>query len=261
MIIYQYQNAYRYNTDSLILCYFIKKHSKQNIKKALDIGSGSGILSLFVAREFDADMDCIDINYENVFLSSYNFYKNGFLSKQTKFYNFLLGDLGGESFTSYDFSKKIKQDISKQTLHQKYDLIISNPPFYNSNQSSKTTHQDMSKNAKFLPIQSFIKNAYKLLKPKGEFIFCYESVCFDEVICELVLNKFSIEKIQFFSTTKAKNPRLMCIKARKCIKTQNEILKNISYDDEVFMGEVYELLNFQSCDIKQSLDEIRSKRF
>lgn len=261
MNIYQYQNAYRYNTDSLILCDFIQKYAKKNTKNTLDIGCGSGILSLFVAREFDTNIDCLDINYENIFLSSYNFYKNNFLAKHTKFYNFLLGDFVGLDFIKYDFSNKTKQNISRQDLYQKYDLIISNPPFYNSNQNSQTSHQNTSKNAKSLPLASFILNAYKLLKPKGEFIFCYESICFDETIYHLVLNKFSIEKIQFFSTTKAKNPRLMCIKARKCIKTQNEILKNMSYDDESFMNEVYQKTNFISLDIKYNIDEIRSKKF
>ena len=56
MVLYQPQNGYCYNSDTHFLYNFIVENLKKykNIKgEILDIGSGSGILGLLVAKDFE----------------------------------------------------------------------------------------------------------------------------------------------------------------------------------------------------------------
>jgi len=56
LFLYQPQNGYCYNSDTHFLYNFIKQKLKQfkNIKgELLDIGSGSGVLGLLIARDYD----------------------------------------------------------------------------------------------------------------------------------------------------------------------------------------------------------------
>jgi len=100
--LYQLQNGYRYNSDTLFLYDFIGSKPKGQI---LDVGCGCGILGLLVARDNEIKLTGIDIDPLNVQISQHNASVNG---------------IAGE-FIAEDFSK-FKSDI-------KFDFIISNPPF------------------------------------------------------------------------------------------------------------------------------------
>ena len=138
MIIYQYKNGYRYNSDSIILYDFINKDKLKGI--GLDIGAGSGILSLLLSENKNIKIDSIDIQEENVKLCKENYEKN-----------------------NLDY-KVILGDIKDYKVYNYYDFIISNPPFY-SKMQAQNKHLNISRHIDFLPLEILLKSADKLLKP------------------------------------------------------------------------------------------------
>ncbi len=90
-----------------------------NVKTALEVGTGTGVLSLILAQRFpDIKIDALEINPVAYDEAHNNFKK----SKWNVRLNVVLAD----------FNKFESKD--------KYDLIFSNPPFFHNNLQSKTNH-------------------------------------------------------------------------------------------------------------------------
>jgi len=99
----QDENVYPPSEDSYLL---IESINPKNFRKALEIGVGSGIVSLHLAKEIDTVFGC-DINPYSLFLSKQN-------------------ALANSSSNIYLFSSNIFSSIKIGTL---FDLIVFNPPY------------------------------------------------------------------------------------------------------------------------------------
>ena len=77
--------------------------------KVLEIGTGSGCISIVLKKLIDCDITAIDISAKSIELAIHNAKKNNVEI------NFL------------------KQDINSYELDRKYDVIISNPPYVAKN--------------------------------------------------------------------------------------------------------------------------------
>ena len=113
MVLYQPINGYCYNSDTHFLFNFICENLKKfkNIKgEVLDIGSGSGILGLLLANRF-----------QKLLLNQCEIQKMfQFFSTKNAQINNIDSILYKGSFDSILFDKK-------------FDLCVSNPPFYHGN--------------------------------------------------------------------------------------------------------------------------------
>lgn len=98
--------AMKINTDGVLLGALVQGRNPTHI---LDIGTGTGVIALMLAQRFvNASVDAVEIDKEAFGRAVLNFEKSSFSSR-------IKGFLG--SFE--DFAPVIK-----------YDLIVSNPPFY-----------------------------------------------------------------------------------------------------------------------------------
>lgn len=101
--------AMKINTDGVLLGALAQANDPQYI---LDIGTGTGVIALMLAQRFEkAKIDAVEIDEAAAATAERNF-------KASKFTERLMGYHSG--FEEY----------FKQNPDQKYDLIISNPPFY-----------------------------------------------------------------------------------------------------------------------------------
>jgi tRNA1(Val) A37 N6-methylase TrmN6 len=205
LTLYQPFNGYCYNSDTHFLYNFICENLKQfkNIKgELLDIGSGSGILGLLVARDYKKlNLNQIEIQKNFQFLSQKNSEVNDIEN------NLYKGDL-------------LNLDFDKQ-----FDYIISNPPFYN-NDVIKSENKSL-KIARYnddLPLNKFISKVSKLLKPSGKFFFCYDVKQINGIIISLNDVNLNIESIQFLHPKTSKEASLVMIYARKNSKSKLKVL-------------------------------------
>lgn len=208
MIIYQLKNGYCYNSDTYCLINFIvlSLAKYKNIKgELLDIGSGSGILGMIIKKEFNKlNLNACEIQKDFAFLTK----KNTFINKiDLILYN--------NSFLDINFDKK-------------FDLVISNPPFYPAS-VVQTTNENI-KIARYndnLPLDKFIQNTAKILNDNGKFFFCYDVKLLNDIILLLRQNRLNIESIQFLHPTVAKNATLVMIFTKKNSKSLMQIKEPI----------------------------------
>ena len=207
MFLYQPTSGYCYNSDSIFLYDFICTCQPKG--SLLDVGCGVGILSLLLSRDFKLETTIVDKQEKMLDYATYNYTVN-----QQKCESYL-GD-----FTTF------------QTTNR-YDYIISNPPFYDSQVvQSENTHLNIARYAHHLPIEAFVRTVKTYLKPKGWFVFCYDAKQIDVLLSTLRLNGINPEKIQFVHSKIDKESKLVMIAARNNSKSMTKILPPLIVMDE-----------------------------
>ncbi len=190
MYLYQKANGFLFNSDAHFLYDFISRFSPKG--ELLDVGAGSGIIGLLCARDFHIHPTLIDKQTHNTFLCQQNARVN-----------------------QIDVTI-IEDDFLTFTFSQKYDYIISNPPYYHQGvTSSQSDHMAIAKENTHLPIASMIQKVNTIIKPKGHFIFCYDAKQLPELLTILHEVKFTVEDIRFVHGTGDKPAHLIMIHARK----------------------------------------------
>lgn len=128
----QTNSAMKVGTDAYLLGSLIKATNK---KCGLDIGAGTGILSMMLAqRHADIRIDAIEIDEGSYQDCLYNFA----CSPWSKRLHVTHGD-----FMHFEFFSR-------------YDLIFCNPPFYMSNNPNQDERKARSRHESSLPMQSLI---------------------------------------------------------------------------------------------------------
>ncbi|MHA4895902.1 tRNA1(Val) (adenine(37)-N6)-methyltransferase [Pedobacter sp. PWIIR3] len=118
--------AMKINTDGVLLGAFASHHHAKHI---LDIGTGTGVIAMMLAQRFPgALIDAVEIDEQASVTANKNFYASTFSDRLTAHYTAL------EDFTT----------------EHKYDLIISNPPFFvndlknTEDRKSRARHTELS---------------------------------------------------------------------------------------------------------------------
>jgi len=214
LLLYQEDDGFLFNSDSHYLYDFVSRlNPKGNI---LDVGCGCGILGFLVARDFRVNLHCIDIQPNNLLLTSTNARVNGIEAK------------------IYD------GDFLKSEFETKFDFIISNPPYYSDTVvKSENKKLHTSRYAEHLKLEDFIKKAKKLLTNRGNLVFCYDAKEIDNIFFICKDNKLQIENIRFIYGTKNKNSSLVFVHARGSSNSCVNILPPlIATHDSKFTQEV-----------------------
>lgn len=116
-------------------------------KNILDIGTGTGLLSLMIAQKSFAETDAVEIN-ENSF-------------RQAK-----------DNFAKSPWNQRlhaINADIKNWSSPQKYDLIISNPPFFENDLRSANPNKNIAKHHNTLTLKDLIRVVSFHLADNGNF--------------------------------------------------------------------------------------------
>ncbi len=163
-------------TDSCIFGALIKP---QDFKNILDIGTGTGLLSLMLAQRSEALIDAVEIDKEAADQAKQNVKNSPWADKITVY---------AQSIQEFSASGE-----------KKYDLIISNPPFYSNSLKSEDEKINTAHHSTSLSIDDLMGAVVKLLLPQGLFIVLlppYEAELLREEAIAYNLFTSSIVKIK-----------------------------------------------------------------
>lgn len=213
MVLYQPINGYCYNSDTHFLFNFICENLKKykNIKgEILDIGSGNGILGLLVANEYKK-LNLNQCEIQSIFQ---------FFSTKNAQINKINTNLYKGSYNNIEFDKK-------------FDICISNPPFYHSDViKSENESLKMARYNDSLPLKVFVEKTSQILKNDGKFFFCYDCKQLNEILLLLNKYKFNLEALQFVHPKLSKDATLVLIYAKKDSKSLTKIFNPLVVFDE-----------------------------
>ncbi|MDG3582661.1 tRNA1(Val) (adenine(37)-N6)-methyltransferase [Galbibacter pacificus] len=146
--IYQDRCAMKVGTDGVLLGAWASLERQPF--SVLDIGAGTGLLSLMMAQRSTAELiDAIEIDDNAYEQCTENFEASAWNDRLFCYH------AGFDEFVD--------------EIDDKYDLIISNPPFYSEAVTSGSMQRDVARNNFSLPFDELMKGVAKLLDPKGTF--------------------------------------------------------------------------------------------
>lgn len=137
------RSAMKVGTDSVILGAWVTVH---NAKSIIDIGCGSGLISLLLAqRSQNIDILGVEIDEGSAKDSIYNFHHAPW-SNNLQFRHC---------------------DIRKFDSKKKYDLVISNPPFFTGSLLPKNNEREGARHDKSLSLNDLLRSTVRLMNKKG----------------------------------------------------------------------------------------------
>ncbi|MET2983885.1 tRNA1(Val) (adenine(37)-N6)-methyltransferase [Aureibaculum conchae] len=146
--VHQDQCAMKIGTDGVLLGAWASLCNEPN--SILDIGTGTGIIALQLAQRSYAELiDAIEIN------------NNAFEQAVQNFENSPWGD------RLYCYHTSIEEFANE--IEDKYDLIVSNPPFYNNSFQSKDEARNEARFTGSLSFKILLASVSKLLSENGIF--------------------------------------------------------------------------------------------
>lgn len=150
--VYQDQCALKVCTDACLFGAWTAeqvKSFKAKPKSVLDIGAGTGLLSLMLAQQITAEIDAVEIERADHNQCAANF-------EQSAWNNRLHIHLS---------------DIKNFRTAKQYDLIISNPPFFENDLKPQTEHKQRSKHDHSLTLKELLAETARLLSENGHCAF------------------------------------------------------------------------------------------
>jgi len=139
----QAQSGMKIGTDGVLLGAWVDLH---NAKHILDIGTGTGLIALMCAqRHKTARITAVEIDESAAVEAAYNFTKSPWA----------------------DRLKIVKTDFKQFISNNKFDIIISNPPFFDEKVLSIKHQRNLARNAENLPLQTLLAKAKEMLTIDG----------------------------------------------------------------------------------------------
>lgn len=159
-------------TDSVILGSWCEIGAA---KLVLDIGTGTGLLALMVAQKSDASITAIEIDRDGFEQAKENVSQSNFNSRITVVHSSI-------------------QDYTEKSSN-KFDLIISNPPYFNSSLKSNNNQRNLARHTDSLSYDTLLDSAKKLLSKYGRLVIVVPFLQFKTLLNQALLKGFHLRKL------------------------------------------------------------------
>ncbi len=148
--IHQEKCAMKVCTDACLFGAWIGgevRSTKYEVRNVLDIGTGTGLLSLMLAQQTEAQIDAIEMDES-------------------------AAEQAGDNFEASPWKERLQiitGDAKLLHLGKKYELIISNPPFFENDLKSEDAKRNLALHSEQLSLQDLLLVIKSHLAANGKF--------------------------------------------------------------------------------------------
>jgi len=190
--------AMRINTDGVLLA-AIAGHTAP--KQILDIGTGTGVMALMLAQRFSqAQVYAIDIESDAAQTAEKNFRQSPFHAR-----------LSAEAVS-----------IENYVSNKKFDLIVSNPPYFVGDLPSVAEKKGIARHATPLFFDILMQKVGSLLHPDGVFWFILPLKQAQGLVQRAAQQNFSVTKYIYLHSDSSKPPFRAIVALQRCPESSAE---------------------------------------
>jgi len=172
-VIHQDNCAMKVTTDGCLFGAYVSHNIPTNATRMLDIGAGTGLLSLMAAQKNKLNIDAVELD------------KSAF-------------EQAVENSTTSPWAERINMvhaDARTFKPVHKYDVIASNPPFYEKELKSDNTKKNIAHHNEGLLLTELITIIKQQLLPSGIFYLLLPYKRNDEIKKLMAANGFAIQQL------------------------------------------------------------------
>ena len=171
--IVQERSAMKVGMDGVLLGAWADLSGAERI---LDIGTGTGLIALMMAQTNpSAQIDAIEIDPEAFQEASLNTQQSAWSDR-----------INAELFSFQEFAER---------TNRKYDLIVSNPPFFTNGVKAPVENRAQARHSDSLPLDVLISGAAGLLRGNGRIALVLPVESLQEIVQLADLNKLYISRL------------------------------------------------------------------
>lgn len=201
--------AMKVSTDACILGAYTAQSIQQDSQYVLDIGTGTGLISLMLAQAMQAQITAIEID-ENAYLQAKaNFEASKWADRLQIFHQAI-----------QDFNPHI------QKTREKFDLLICNPPFFVNSLKSPQKEKNLARHTDSLSFEDLLACADRLASENAKFFVLLPVL--ESLLFEKELNKTNY---QFAITEKL-------LIQDKPDKQPHRVILTLGRNEETFIEEI-----------------------
>lgn len=207
--IIQNNDGFKFGIDSILLSDFSKKIKNESI--VLDIGSGSGVISILLSGKTRAKKIIgIEVQKE-------------------------VADMARRSVILNNLEDKIEiindniKNIEKYFQNNFFDVIVTNPPYQKNNTGLKSEDEKnlVSRHEIECTLEDIIQKSYKVLKDRGVFFMVHRPERLVDILCVMRKNRIEPKELKFVFPKISSKPSLVLIKGIKNAKEFLKVEKNL----------------------------------
>ena len=210
--VFHSQSTMKVGTDAVLLG--INAPIPENCQQILDIGCGCGIIALVLAQRSNASIIGIDIDKSSVEEAEKNTQNSPWKERLT-------------------FQHSSIQDFCISENKQFFDLIVSNPPFFEDSLKSPFEKRNLSRHTDTLSLEELLSSADYCLSDKGYFVVILPADKLRKMtnIC-LKYNLFCTDILEIQPISSKPTNRIILIFSRQKTTTQTKTLILRNADNE-----------------------------
>lgn len=144
--LFHHRSTMKIGTDAILLARWVEVSPDDEV---LDIGTGCGLIPLMLAQKGIKSADAVEIDNDSYEEAAQNFCNSAWKSQLFA----------------------INEDVKRYAAHctKKYDLIVSNPPFFFGDNIPEKEKKGLARHTNTLSYNDLLVTVKKLLKPDGRF--------------------------------------------------------------------------------------------
>lgn len=199
--IIQERAAMKVGTDGVLLGAWVQVDNENTI---LDVGTGTGLIALMLAQKTKAKIFGVEIEINAALEAKENIFKSPWGTRI---------EIINDSFQNY-----IK------SAEHKFDLIISNPPFFIQDKKPVNTNVAVAKHSDLLPLKDLIEGSIYLLNKPGKLALILPVLQAQKAINMAEINGLFLTRITEVKPTPSKEPNRLLIE----FSSVNKVLDSAS---------------------------------